>query len=227
MQTQAFQDPFRHWHIEGAISQDQALASWQAVPPPEWPGWEAHYDNDLEHGKQAARFLERGPLADLLYQLTQRCWVRDLAVLADVPDLEYDEDFHGAGLHAMQPRGWLQVHGDYERHPRHLALERRLSLVLFLNPTWREEWGGALLLTDPKGNTSRRYYPRAGAAVVFENGNTAFHGVEEIAPDAPPRVTLACYYLAPARRQAHRLRAMFLPNRQAPQAPAEVRLGSQ
>lgn len=43
----------------------------------------------------------------------------------------------------------------------------------------------------------------------------SYHGTEPTSADAPDRVSLAAYYLSPARPGATRVRALFLPKRGA------------
>jgi hypothetical protein len=193
------------------------------LPPRDWPGWEVAYDNDVERGKRTTRRWADlpGRLPNYFHNLyhPDAVWPG-----YDVPGLRTDPHLHGAGLHVMDAGAWLQVHVDYEVWPHGRDLERRINEVVFLNPEWRPEWGGQLLLCDPSGRVVKEIEPRWGRVAAFECGPASFHGVRQISSDAPPRVTAANYLLAPARPTAVRTRATFLPNRQSGRAPAEVSL---
>jgi Rps23 Pro-64 3,4-dihydroxylase Tpa1-like proline 4-hydroxylase len=65
-----------------------------------------------------------------------------LTIGADYP-LYADHGLHGGGLHAHGVSGKLKVHLDYELHPK-TGLQRKLNLLVYLNPEWQDEWGGYL-----------------------------------------------------------------------------------
>jgi hypothetical protein len=217
MEVTARELPFRHWLIDGMIDAQRVGQIHAALPPADWPGWEARYENDCERGKRTCR--DRAalpePIAAELAALNGMTWLGYLRCLTEIPELTIDPHFHGAGLHVTEPGGWLSPHLDYALHPKLPDMERRVNLVLFLNPTWRAEWGGAFELGDDIGNPIERVLPAPGQAVVWLPSDVAYHGTQRVAGDAPPRATLAVYYLAPARPGAVRKRALFIPNRRA------------
>jgi Rps23 Pro-64 3,4-dihydroxylase Tpa1-like proline 4-hydroxylase len=47
------------------------------------------------------------------------------------------------GLHTHARGGKLNVHLDYDIHPK-LELQRYLNLIIYLTPGWKPEWGGGL-----------------------------------------------------------------------------------
>jgi 2OG-Fe(II) oxygenase superfamily len=214
--------PFRWWRVADLVYPDLVRAARWNIPPETWPEW-VRYSNDAECGKRTTRKLDSQHYAitDLASRLNSSQMAFDLGRETIGEACSPDPDMHGAGLHVTDPGGWLQVHVDYEVHPRLEGWERRLNLILWLNESWKPEWGGALILCDPNGSPERRFYPAPGEAVLFEGGATAYHGAMQTAPDAPARLTLAAYYLAPSRLSATRKRACFLPNRDSPGCPRE------
>ena len=218
--------PFPHLQMPSGFFCSKRLATCREA----WPkithdsSW-IEYNNSLEM-KAANNDVESfsEPLRDLIAELQSNHFLNLLTNWTQIPGLRVDWTLHGAGLHEMHGGDWLQTHGDYEIHPEFPDLERRLNLILFLSPAWKPEYGGALLLCDPMGRTVTKFYPEFGKCIITECGNATFHGVEEIAANAPPRLTVAVYYLAPKRPEAHRMRAMFLPNRNGDGPPDEVKL---
>lgn len=213
--------PFRHWVIDRycePIPPDE-------LPKSEWDGWEVHYDNDLERGKRTSRAIADLPdsIGEVFAELRDPLLIRGWAHRVGIDGLEDDPKMHGGGLHCMLPGGWLQTHVDYETHPVYQHMERRVNLIAFLHPEWRPEWGGQLLLTDPAGKPVVEIDPLPGRLVAFECGPASYHGVRRLSSAAPPRVSAAVYWLAPRRPTATRRRALFIPNRQAPECPVEVR----
>jgi Rps23 Pro-64 3,4-dihydroxylase Tpa1-like proline 4-hydroxylase len=219
--------PFRWWRLADVVSPELCRAAVANLPSSAWPGW-VRYSNDIEQGKRTTREIESRHygLAMLAHHLCRGWVTANLGNLADVVSLRSDPDLHGAGLHVTDPGGWLQCHVDYELHPRLDGWERRLNLILWLNDAWQSAWGGALRLCDPMGKAVRDFLPTFGEAVLFEGGPVAYHGAAQTSADAPPRVTMAAYYLAPARPAATRRRALFMPNRDAPGCPREMVSGA-
>lgn len=218
MEIRAAEIPFRHWVIDGFFHPESAAEAFACVPPRSWHGWDepghgARYDNDCERGKRTTRNIAALPEVlraefDAAHDL---CWLMELT---GEPDLRIDPLRHGAGLHVLAPGGHLQTHLDYVVHPKMPVLERRASLIVFRNPVWRESWGGALELCEDDGETvAVRIFPAPGRAVVWLNSDVAYHGVQRTAGTAPPRVTLAAYFLAPTRAGANRKRALYVPRR--------------
>lgn len=205
--------PFRHWVVDEFIDPTRMDVenAYHEVPPLGWSGW-TWYGNDCEMNKLTAESLPGHNIA-LMHRLIAEAteWISDLV---GVPGLTLDGTMYGAGVHVMAPNGHLNCHLDYALAPHAPGLERRANLILFLNPAWREEWGGALeLYDDAARKVITRVYPRCNRAVIWESSDLAYHGVERVASHAPPRVTAASYYLAPARPGATRKRALFVPNR--------------
>lgn len=193
---------------------------WCAPQPIETGRMEVSYDNEIERGKSTRRDVAN---LDIFQRLRSPETVQQFRDLLDCPSLQDDPEMHGGGLHAMKAGGWLQVHVDYELHPR-LPLERRLNLIAFLHHDWRAEWGGQLLLCDATGETVEAIDPTPGRLVAFETGPDSYHGVRELSPDAAIRLSAAVYFLASPRPTATRRRALFMPNRSKGGAPEEVRL---
>lgn len=179
------------------------------------PGGGTVYDNDCERRKRTTRDLARMPaeVTRLLSWMRSESMVRLWSERTGIEGLVDDSTLHGGGLHVLGGGGWLNTHLDYARHPILQSYERRLNLILFLNPQWQEEWGGAFEMCNPDGRVVERLYPSPGRLVAFETSDLSYHGTQPTRSDAPDRMTLAVYYLARARPEATRVRALFMPNR--------------
>lgn len=121
--------------------------------------------------------------------------------------LEVDPDLHAAGVAAMPPGGWLDIHLDATAHPTTGAL-RAVNLICYLD-SWEPAWGGALELWD-KGATRCEVsiLPAAGRAIAFDCRDTV-HGIPQpISPFAGTwRRSLAVFWYD---ARPERTRAKFL-----------------
>ena len=137
----------------------------------------------------------------LLSQLNSSAFIDFLETLTGISGLIPDPHFWGGGIHQIVRGGFLKVHTDFNRHPR-LKLDRRLNLLLYLNPEWRQEWGGHLELWD-SGMTEcrKRILPVFGRCVIFSTTDFSNHGHPDPlnCPEGTTRKSLALYYYSNGR----------------------------
>lgn len=186
--------------------------------------WQVSYDNEVERGKRTSRdyITMLAELQTAFMRLRHPDIVAELAVLTGIPSLIDDPIAHGAGLHLSVDGSFLQSHVDYELHPTLPGKERRLNAILFMHHHWEAAWGGQLLLCDMNGDAVVEIEPVPGRLAIFECGPASMHGVRVISDKQAVRLSCAVYYLAEARPEAVRTRAMFLPNRAHGGVPKEV-----
>lgn len=124
-----------------------------------------------------------------------------------IPDL----GLHGGGMHQHGRGGKLNVHLDYNLHPK-LHLQRRLNLIVYLTPGWKPEWGGHLGLYNDPDTLVKTVEPKFNRAIIFDTRGS-WHGLP--APlTCPPDVTrnsFAVYYLCEPTTTDSRTRALFAP----------------
>lgn len=208
------QSPLRHKVIDGHIdpAQVRCIAGEIAKDRGKW----VTYNNDAEKKTTCNDVLAFGDnLKRLVAQLQGEEFYQNLEQEFGIGPLQSDPLLHGGGIHISGPGGLLNVHLDYAKHPRLPLLERRLNAILYLTPEWREEWGGATVLTKPDGCTvTERVYPAPGRLFVFVTDDLSYHGVEPVTcPENVERITLATYYLSHIRQGCTRERALFVPRR--------------
>jgi Rps23 Pro-64 3,4-dihydroxylase Tpa1-like proline 4-hydroxylase len=122
-------------------------------------------------------------------------FLADLEQVTGIPRLLADEQLDGGGMHLTGPGGRLDVHVDFNLLESR-KLFRRLNILLYLNPVWKEEWGGHIELWD-KGVKIRHEscMPALNRCLIFETSEISYHGVRPVtAPADVVRKSFAAYY---------------------------------
>lgn len=216
MEKREYTEPVKHIVFDDFLGAGELLACADDVKANN--GQWITYDNADEKKMTCNNPLTFGPTLQKLFTEVQGdAFTARLSGWFGISPLQSDPLLHGGGIHRSGPGGTLSIHLDYARHCKFPHLERRINAIVYLVPEWREEWGGATVLTKPDGVTVlNRVYPKPGRLLVFETNDLSYHGVEPITcPEGVERVTLATYYLSPIRDGVTRERALFIPNRKA------------
>jgi len=119
-----------------------------------------------------------------------------LEKLTGLEPIHADPDLNGGGLHSSKRGGYLNVHTDFNFHPK-TGLHRRLNLIVYLNQEWSEDWGGALeLWNSDVTECEAKCYPSFNRAVLFETSEISFHGhpIPMKCPEDVTRKSVALYY---------------------------------
>lgn len=174
--------PFRHAVIDGFLDEEVCSGLLH-----EFPGFDSRYAlNELgEVGGKAVRssVVDLGPTYARVDRYIQSPTFLDyVSRLTGIPDLLHDPDYEGGGTHENRDGQGLEVHIDFNYHPR-TGFHRRLNLIVYLNPEWEESWRGDLrLVEDPWSGIGRTLTvaPLFNRCVVFETNEVSWHGFEQI-----------------------------------------------
>ena len=125
-----------------------------------------------------------------------------------------DYGLHGGGLHSHARGGKLNVHLDYDIHPK-IGLQRYLNLIVYLTPGWQPEWGGELGFWSDPDTFTESVWCKFNRAVVFETKGQ-WHGLPNPirCPEGITRNSIAVYYLVEPDGSLDRKRALFLPTQE-------------
>jgi Rps23 Pro-64 3,4-dihydroxylase Tpa1-like proline 4-hydroxylase len=187
--------PFPHLVLSDFVSApaDDVLA---AFPDPEWRHWH-RFEDSYQFSKRYCQDLEYIPElpAAMIQELTSPAFLAFLERVTGIEKLIPDPYLEGAGLHMSGQGGILAPHTDFHWYAK-LGLYRRLNVLVYLNPDWREEDGGCLELYEKGDPTPRRtIVPDYGACVVFQTDDRSVHGFSK--PISRPnlwRRSIALYY---------------------------------
>jgi hypothetical protein len=159
-----------------------------------WTHYKHHNENKMGLAKRDLFPEQLGRVAD---ELNSPPFLRWLSELTGIPGLQADPSLEGGGLHQSGRGGFLNVHTDFSMHHYHKHWRRRVNLILYLNPGWQEEWGGAIELWDTKMNHCvAKYPPFLNHALIFNTDDKSLHGFPDPlqCPADASRKSLALYY---------------------------------
>ena len=85
-----------------------------------------------------------------------------------------------AGIRAMKPGAYQSIHSDARLHP-HLGIEKKITLVGYLNEEWKESDGGYTeVWNDDMSACVDKVAPLFNRVLIFQNTDKSYHGVPEV-----------------------------------------------
>jgi Rps23 Pro-64 3,4-dihydroxylase Tpa1-like proline 4-hydroxylase len=202
--------PFPNIYLDDFLPASVSEAVLRDFPEPKQLRWNEF--SDRNQAKLAFDTAEKLPssIREVLYFFNSRPMLEFLEELTGIRGLIPDPYFVGGGLHQIKPGGFLEVHADFNRQSK-LKLDRRLNLLLYLNPDWKEEYGGHFELWNEDMTASvRKILPIFNRCAIFSTTSTSYHGhpIPLTCPPGRTRKSIAIYYYSNGRpeeeaRNAH------------------------
>ena len=197
---QKFRDarPFPYVVIENLLvpgAAEEVAASFPSFERAREQGFAFNFVNEQRKIQitDAAKFPE--PVRRLQNAIASPEFLADLEFITGIPRLLADEQLEGGGMHLTGSGGRLDVHVDFNVLGER-KLFRRLNILLYLNTTWQEDWGGQIELWDQDvRNCLLRSPPALNRCLIFETSDVSYHGVAPVkAPAEVVRQSFAAYY---------------------------------
>lgn len=199
--------PYNHICIDGFLPEsiiERVRKDLVSLPAPE-----QSFDRAQERLKSSYS-PERLPFftKSLFYSFNSRPFIIFLEEMTGIKGLIPDPYYIGAGIHQVANGGHLDIHADFNLH-KQMNLERRLNVLVYLNPDWKPEWGGSFEIWDKKmAQKEASFTPISNRMVCFSTGSDTFHGNPEPVnhPEGQPRRSIALYYYTAtwdSTRKAH------------------------
>ncbi len=209
--------PFNHVVIDNFFEDDVANALSEEFPQYDSATWHV-YDNAIEHKKTSNDWNKFTPVTYRVFDtLNSQAFINRLNSIVG-GTLYSDPGLHGGGWHIHGRGGKLNVHLDYDIHPK-MELQRKLNLIVYLTKDWQPEWGGGLEFWDHDDETNgpkscvKRVENKFNRAVLFDTTQNSWHGlpVELNCPVDQYRKSIAVYYLQEPKEATTRQKALFAP----------------
>jgi len=214
------QEPFNHVVIDNFFTKEFAEEIVKDLPSDYEKNVDGKYDNAIEKKRTIQNWLKLDKnVYKAIFHLLDFEFVNNLRTLTKQKQLVADYGLHGGGVHMHQAGDYLNVHFDYDIHPK-LDMKRKLNLIVYMNPNWQESWGGNLGLWSHDEETQqpkeliKSIPPLFNRAVIFDTTQNSWHGVTEgiFSPEGQYRKSIATYYLIPTDDVKNkRQKALFVP----------------
>lgn len=212
-------EPFNHVVIDDFFTDEFAHSIFDGMPGYE-ENIDARYDNAIEKKRTIQNWTKLSKnVYKAMFNLVSEEFTHQVRVLTGQSNLVADFGLHGGGIHMHQAGDYLNTHLDYDIHPK-MDMKRKMNIIVYLNPNWKEEWGGNIGIWSHDETTNqpkeliKSIWPKFNRALLFDTTQNSWHGVTEgiTAPEGQYRKSLALYYLVPTCDiDNKRQKALFAP----------------
>jgi hypothetical protein len=200
---------YRKGHPYPHIVMDNFLEEWAAekamreFPAVKDQGW-IHYVhvNEKKHGLNKMDLLPPF-IRQVISELNSPPFLDFVSRLTGIEGLMADEMLEGGGLHQSMRGGFLNVHADFTVHPHKRTWQRRVNILIYLNPDWKPEYRGDLELWDRQmKGVEQKISPIFNRCVIFNTDEDSFHGLPDPiqCPEDMTRKSIALYYFTASEK---------------------------
>ena len=194
-----FEKPFKHLYIDNFFSESFANKLLDSFPSLNSNNWDISNDPDIEVKMRSnwnSEFDIPENIVDCVRLMNSSYFLKAISDVFGIPKLIPDPYFSGGGLNVTVSGGLLDVHIDGNYHDAS-GLHRRVNAILYLNPGWREEWGGEFGLYDRNGEKlEKKIAPLHNRVMMFDTNDFSFHGLPDPIkfPKGHARRSIILYY---------------------------------
>tara|TARA_B110000003_G_C16645604_1_gene531905 strand:+ start:1645 stop:2421 length:777 start_codon:yes stop_codon:yes gene_type:complete len=191
--------PFKHCVLDNFFDNLIANDLLDSFPPLDDEIWEKTNDEDIEV-KYRTNFKSEFDVPDGLINafriFNSSTFLKAISKVFEIPKLLPDPYYTGGGLNVTEKGGLLDVHVDGNYHDAS-GLNRRINVILYLNPGWTEGWGGDFgLYNDDGTQLIKKVAPIFNRLVIFDTHDKSFHGLPDPLnfPEGQNRKSIILYY---------------------------------
>ncbi len=186
--------PYRHLVIDNFLTPEGADSLNKNFPTVEElkTHWRSLNENkaegsDFNKFHESFRKLKEDVFSEKMYN-----WITQVTGIEDV---FITDDSMGAGLHQGSDGSFLNIHINFNFHHKK-NVHRRLNLLIYLEPDWKEEYGGYLELWNADmTNCDKKVAPSYNRCVIFETNEISYHGYGKISlPEGKTRKSFFTYF---------------------------------
>lgn len=188
--------PFRYLVYDGLLDDNKADEILEKYPLPEISTWDNKTYINQKNKFTKTNFEDSEIFKEVFNEFNSKEFLNYISKITGIENLKGDPDFFGGGLHTSTNGAFLDVHVDFNIHPK-TKYHRRMNIILYMNKDWKIEYNGYLELWDMNKNIQIEYIaPIFNRCVIFETNEVSFHGHPKKlnTPEGISRKSLALYY---------------------------------
>jgi Rps23 Pro-64 3,4-dihydroxylase Tpa1-like proline 4-hydroxylase len=196
--------PFKYLIIDNALKDSLAHEIHDEYPNITDGKWDGTTYLDQKNKFQKTVFEKNSLMQNVFDELNSEAFLEWLNFITGIEEsLIADPALSGGGLHQSMNGAFLNVHVDFNIHPK-TKLHRRLNILIYMNKDWKDEYEGHLELweiNDEHKNLLEKISPKFNRLVLFETNEISFHGHPKplTIPVDVSRKSLATYYYTKTR----------------------------
>lgn len=201
-------NPFPHTVIDNFLPTDvldRILDEFSTVTPSDRTTSDKTLEDTApEQTKDRNEPLSAVPASDtthwLLHQLSSKIFINFLEKLTGINSLLSNPRMETDGLYPLATNRSLKTQADFDRYAN--KLDRKLTLLIYLNKHWKEEYGGQLELWNAEmSHCEKKILPIFNRCVIFSTTDFSYHGHPEPlnCPAHETRKSLSLYYYGNVR----------------------------
>jgi len=185
--------PFPHIVIDDFLLEGYAEKLYYSSPQPQ----KEHKVNDFIFTKNKFQLPNISTLSndfeDFYHEITSDEF-KSLMSYITGEDIFIDKSLYGGGLHLGDKGSYLDMHADFNYHPKETNWYRNINLLLYLNKDWKKEYGGSLKLHDSRNGDKLEIEPILNRLVIMHCRDYTLHGYDAISfPPNTYRTSVALY----------------------------------
>ena len=195
--------PFRYLSFNDFFKADKVEDIYNEYPKIDNGVWDNTTYINQKNKFQKTQFENDSVIKKVFEELNSNAFLTWLSEVTGISDLIADKELFGGGLHQSVKGAFLDVHVDYNIHPK-TKLHRMLNTLVYMNKDWQEEYEGHLELWDmEKKERIERFSPDFNRLVMFETNQISYHGHPHPlnTPDGVNRKSIATYYYSEDRKE--------------------------
>ena len=185
--------PFPHIAIDNFLKEGMAEKLYENMPKPDL----SKKIKDPFFSKNRYQYPEYNKFSEYHQKFYEDITSEQFAKLVSYitnEDIFIDKDFHGGGVHLGVENAHLDMHADFNYHPKHQNWFRNLNLLLYLNKDWKPEYGGSLKLEDARTGEKTEVEPLMNRLVIMHCRSYTLHGYDLTHfPSGKARTSIAIY----------------------------------
>lgn len=187
--------PFPHIVIDEFCDQEKISLALESFPDPNKENINKSRDYIFAKNKfEKSEFKNVSPELAEIYSDLISTRFRDILKSITGEEVFIDEKFHGGGLHQGGKGSFLDMHADFNFHPKNQNWFRNVNILIYMNKDWCPEYGGELRLRHKITGDSGFVNPVFNRCVIMLTRDYTLHGYNKISfPEGTFRRSIAAY----------------------------------